>query len=281
MKIDSGTTRLSDGKHPVRSHFRVGVRSSHHHAARSRPGHRFSLRGFTIIELLVVVAIISLLVSILVPSLRRAMTLARTSVCMSQLRGFAMAGAFYGVDNADHFTYYWGLLTPSLGPPWVINYNEYLEQSEVAEDSIFTCSEWNASYTPATGNLFHRTYTINLWATWENLYYNAAGIGGCHGTGPGRRPKTASDVESPSEMVRILDGAVYRTPSGSIYYPEGVRSVIAGNTLENTDITVDYAVPHLHNRGSNLQFVDGHVSHMSLDVFVTYIVALELIWFSF
>lgn len=49
-------------------------------------------RAFTLIEVLVVVAIIALLVAILVPSLRKARALARTSVCASNLRQ-GMTGA--------------------------------------------------------------------------------------------------------------------------------------------------------------------------------------------
>lgn len=51
-------------------------------------------RGFTLIEVLVVVAIIALLVAILIPSLSRARELARRTVCASRLHnlGFAIHG---------------------------------------------------------------------------------------------------------------------------------------------------------------------------------------------
>lgn len=56
-------------------------------------------RGFTLIELLVVISIISLLVSILLPSLTRAKDLARRVICLSNVRRLALAGRFYLVDN--------------------------------------------------------------------------------------------------------------------------------------------------------------------------------------
>ena len=60
-------------------------------------------RGFTLIELLVVIAIISLLASILLPSLKRAKTLAKRTVCLCNLRTIATASVAYAVDNKGAF----------------------------------------------------------------------------------------------------------------------------------------------------------------------------------
>ena len=51
--------------------------------------------AFTLIELLIVVSIISLLITIAVPSLGRAKDLAAQAVCKSQLRVYGVAGATY------------------------------------------------------------------------------------------------------------------------------------------------------------------------------------------
>jgi prepilin-type N-terminal cleavage/methylation domain-containing protein/prepilin-type processing-associated H-X9-DG protein len=62
-----------------------------------------SRNAFTLIEVLVVVAIIALLISILLPSLSRARQVARITVCKTNLDTMYKGHAFYGADNTQHF----------------------------------------------------------------------------------------------------------------------------------------------------------------------------------
>ncbi len=55
--------------------------------------------GFTLVELLVVVAILALLMSILAPSLRRAREMARSAVCCSNLRQITHGFSSYAAAN--------------------------------------------------------------------------------------------------------------------------------------------------------------------------------------
>jgi prepilin-type N-terminal cleavage/methylation domain-containing protein len=60
-------------------------------------------QAFTLIEVLVVVAIIALLVAILIPSLASARDLARTTVCKTHLDQLYKGHNFYAHDNKNHF----------------------------------------------------------------------------------------------------------------------------------------------------------------------------------
>jgi len=63
----------------------------------------FSPTGFTLIEVLVVVAIIALLVAILVPSLSRARESAKRAACLSNLRQQGIGMNTYAMDHRNFF----------------------------------------------------------------------------------------------------------------------------------------------------------------------------------
>ena len=65
--------------------------------------------GFTLIELLVVIAIIALLVSILLPSLQQAKKLAKSVVCLSNLKTIGLGVHFYIDEWNGFFSSYEGV----------------------------------------------------------------------------------------------------------------------------------------------------------------------------
>lgn len=64
---------------------------------------RFRGRGFTLVELLVVISIIALLMSMLLPALTAAREAAQATRCRANLRQIATASVLYCEDNAQFF----------------------------------------------------------------------------------------------------------------------------------------------------------------------------------
>ena len=80
-------------------------------------------KGFTLVELLVVISIIALLLAILMPSLQRAREVAKRTICLNNLRELTMGWIMYADSNNDMIVGGFTSRRPpweSEAPPWVI-----------------------------------------------------------------------------------------------------------------------------------------------------------------
>lgn len=66
-------------------------------------GPKIIQKGFTLLELLVVISIMSMLMSILLPSANLSRELGRRVVCFSNIRQLTFAWNLYAIDNGDRF----------------------------------------------------------------------------------------------------------------------------------------------------------------------------------
>ena len=62
-----------------------------------------TVRGFTLVELLVVVSIITILVSMMVPAVEQAMYQAKVAACSANMKTVALAATQYAHDNQQHY----------------------------------------------------------------------------------------------------------------------------------------------------------------------------------
>ena len=97
-------------------------------------------RGFTLIELIVVMAVIAILAAVLLPALSSAKSRAWTARCQSNLRQIGFGLRLYGDDNGGHYPesgdiIYWNQTDPdTLQASWLQQISPYLQNT-----NLFRC----------------------------------------------------------------------------------------------------------------------------------------------
>jgi prepilin-type N-terminal cleavage/methylation domain-containing protein/prepilin-type processing-associated H-X9-DG protein len=102
-------------------------------------------KGFTLIELLVAIAIISLLMAILLPTLNRVKSQARTVACQSNLHQWGLMFSTYVIDNNGKF------FVSAAGNTWVEPMQPYYRN---CKDSLFLCPMATRHYVGDPNSLF-------------------------------------------------------------------------------------------------------------------------------
>lgn len=181
--------------------------------------------GFTLIEMLVVVAIIMILMAMIMPVYETVTKRAEATHCSSNMRNLALAVGVYAEDND-------GILTPartSYGAPAVLGTSwDVLLSAYHNNDQLNLClTDQNPTWATGT-TCYKHSYGINLDVTMVGGY-NGSAL--CQG-----------DIASPTQTILFLEILGSARALGSSY---------AANKLTRVD--------DRHNGGCNFSFVDGHV----------------------
>lgn len=235
-----------------------------------------SRRGFTLVELLVVIGIIALLISILLPALRQARESANLMVELSNMRQVGLAIHMYGNDHdgiivamnnnhrkRDHFTarnrLYRGYLQPGF------------DESNIAlglSSALWGC--------PLAGNLSGvSNHTRHARSWWWNLGGQNSHAVTKRGAGLSITRKSAFDEDGshPDRGNIYLDGrgftqggSPYERPSDIVvfgdagtYAPSQVGGVSIGS-VHHPELRYDVRPPH-----ANSWILDGHATRRPVE----------------
>jgi prepilin-type N-terminal cleavage/methylation domain-containing protein/prepilin-type processing-associated H-X9-DG protein len=229
-----------------------------------RPHHR---PGFTLVELLVVIGIIALLVSILLPTLSRALESARTVKCMSNLRQFGTAQAMYLSEQDSHYV---PIFTDDPAAP--SNNKDWWYQNEAYRKMIgleipvgsggrhytsdFICPNADAArQDDVDGNpAVDLAYGMNETGVADLLKITSVPFPDRVFFGLKLR-----DIQRPSENIMMADGLDERIARGQseLYTGEGVTGI-----FKQTAYRHGTGESTSRNRSANVLFFDLHVESM-------------------
>ncbi len=224
-------------------------------------------RGFTLVELLVVVAIISLLLTILMPSLEQARALARRAVCVGKMRKIFWGCWNYAEDNEGMMctdsrkqdVTWRGVDRTDVWVIWTseIYVGRYIDNRAITCSAIWPPPEWVSDviycsevtmgpYPKGGGGMF--AFKSEPWKNGIGLNHNRGDYTPLH------------ELEVPGEYGFLADaaGGDGRTPSSSWRYATedvGGIPVRANGHPVGSGAYNDYR----HLETSNITYADGHV----------------------
>lgn len=218
-------------------------------------------QNFTLVELLIVIAIIAVLAAMLLPALIRARDYAKTTTCINNMKQLGLACCMYA-DSSD------GVMPCNYNISAIYGYNFYhqLERSGYFDLGIhYDKSSWQAAYyfsnkailCPSNATFWSRQKDIERETYFQPTYFiNDTFAGGIVGkTYPAHWSRNAryekiSNIPNPSRWLLLAE----RPSVGVLYF-------------RDSNVTSSMAPGFIHHLNGNFIFIDGHAGKINKNNF--------------
>jgi prepilin-type N-terminal cleavage/methylation domain-containing protein len=233
----------------------------------SKPWLQMRKSGFTLVELLVVVAILSILAGLLLPALGTALKAARAIACVNQLKQFGLG--YLNQYTEDHrqtvlpFIEYFNATTKNFWHDMLIR-RDYIPDAKTPGNDvnhpnrkIFTCPAFSPPPSSA-GDWGLETYkTYSYYAMYLSYGYNLY-LDNHPGSNPQYYATSISKISMHASQTAWMADNYGHLPGPGVY---AINSM--GNSAAIEKESVDEALDGhgVHGLGMNVLFFDQHVTH--------------------
>jgi prepilin-type N-terminal cleavage/methylation domain-containing protein/prepilin-type processing-associated H-X9-DG protein len=245
-----------DGRFQVKAAFPCGAQST-----RQPP-------AFTLLELLVVLAIIAVLASLLLPALSRAKSQSLSAVCVNNLKQLEACCNLYALDNSDYFppnNFVYDVNSDtaiSSGASWCTNLAPFdTDPGGIEGALLFPYNTSDAIYhCPADISTIQNTNGVSLGQPRFRTYSMSQSINGVADFG-----------------TMVFDFVPSFARFGDVSQPGPSACFVFIDVHENEIRDTQFGIPTLalwpdadvwwdipanrHNQGCNFSFADGHAEH--------------------